>query len=61
MASRPAPVEGVEHLYGNQDGESHGHGVEVVKHLARGEIGKVWIVSRALHVVTLGRGGGDRL
>ena len=28
------PVESVEHLYGDEDGEGHGHGVQVREYLA---------------------------
>lgn len=46
------PVEGIEHLYGDEDRESHGHGMEVVKDVAV-EVLKHGVVLSASQVVAL--------
>ena len=54
------PVEGIEHLYGDEHGEGHGHGVHVREDTAAVQVSKHLVVFCALEVVALrgGRGGG---
>ncbi len=56
------PVESVEHLYGNEDREGHGHGVEIIKYRTTTKRGELRTVNGALEMVGLcvcvGGGGG---
>ena len=47
------PVQSIEHFNGDQYRESHGHGVKVIKYLARFKAFKVRIISSTLEMVTL--------
>ncbi len=52
------PVESVEHLYGNEDGEGHGHGVEIIKYSTTTKRGELRTVNGALKMVGLCVWGG---
>ena len=52
---RERPVEGIQHLYGDEDRESHGHRVEVRECLTALYVREHFVLTRTLKMVTLGR------
>ncbi len=50
------PVESVEHLYGDEDGEGHSHWMKVIKYVTATQRRKLKGGIGALEVVRLGRG-----
>ena len=46
------PVESIQHLYGNEDRQSHGHWMEIIKHFTRKTL-KHRVVLSTLKVMTL--------
>lgn len=50
-----SPVQSIQHLYCHQDGECHGHGVQVVKYVTI-KVCKVSVVLCALQMMALKQG-----